>query len=205
MEHSPIVMAARRRASNLPAGRVPMPPWQAALLGWQRSTHTTNKNLISLRRSLCKVFNFRIGKIDGLENFCSKFLCSWCTLTRHSHAQRVRHMATCFAQSKIVNIHRLASSLSRRALCFSTDGLAQTHRNMPNTDRKMAHSSCAVVWVAFSTGVSAAALAAGSVPTVTNPPPWSWDTLGSMAFAHTGEPHAYSPTDLLLLAKYQSM
>eukprot|EP00041_Stephanoeca_diplocostata_P009471 m.145982 g.145982 ORF g.145982 m.145982 type:complete len:396 (-) comp17754_c0_seq1:33-1220(-) len=39
-------------------------------------------------------------------------------------------------------------------------------------------------------------------PTVKNPPQWSWTSLGAMAFAHTGEPHAYTATDLLLLKKF---
>ena len=39
-------------------------------------------------------------------------------------------------------------------------------------------------------------------PIVANPPKWSWDTLGDMAFAHTGQSTAYTPTDLALLKRY---
>ena len=39
-------------------------------------------------------------------------------------------------------------------------------------------------------------------PKVTNPPTWSWDTLGSMTFAHTGQSTAYTSKDLQLLSKF---
>eukprot|EP00040_Diaphanoeca_grandis_P024380 m.133890 g.133890 ORF g.133890 m.133890 type:complete len:393 (+) comp29705_c0_seq3:210-1388(+) len=45
-------------------------------------------------------------------------------------------------------------------------------------------------------------LAFANPPIIKNPPQWSWNTLGSMAFAHTGEPKAYNTSELQLLAKY---
>lgn len=61
-------------------------------------------------------------------------------------------------------------------------------------------------------GLGAVALAcclflaqAGQAPTypvVTNPPAWSWDSLGSMSFAHTGQSQPYSASNLELLAKF---
>lgn len=44
--------------------------------------------------------------------------------------------------------------------------------------------------------------AAAQYPIIENPPQWSWSSLGTMAFAHTGQPHAYDATDLQLLKKY---
>jgi hypothetical protein len=42
----------------------------------------------------------------------------------------------------------------------------------------------------------------GSYPVPAAPPAWSWDTLGSMAFAHVCQPEAFSASQLAWLAKY---
>ena len=35
-------------------------------------------------------------------------------------------------------------------------------------------------------------------PTVLRPPRWSWDTLGSMAFLHAGDPQTYTADEVAL-------
>lgn len=58
--------------------------------------------------------------------------------------------------------------------------------------------------VCISLLVSLASLTAtdASHPSVTNPPKWSWDTLGSMAFCHSGQAQGYNASDLQLLKKF---
>lgn len=56
-------------------------------------------------------------------------------------------------------------------------------------------SSC--VWI-----VTAVNQEKFSYPTIMNPPRWSWDKLGHMAFAHSGQAETYNATDLLLLSKF---
>jgi hypothetical protein len=46
------------------------------------------------------------------------------------------------------------------------------------------------------------AAVAAPYPIITNPPDWSWSSLGSMAFVHSGQPTMYSDVDLKLLSKF---
>ena len=55
---------------------------------------------------------------------------------------------------------------------------------------------------ALALTVNARALNAPSYPVPASPPRWSWDTLGSMAFAHVCQPMEFSATQLEQLQRY---